>query len=182
MRIIFLALIVFSCNNNVNLPKQKAYFAPEFEIPTYKKISLDCNYSFNINSQASINNIKNCNYEIYYKNLNAKIFINQIVLSNSIEKVLNTFNQKINENSRLSDQIIQSNYVNIDKKIYSKLYSFVGNSPSNIQFYVTNQTDKFLTGSLFFETKPNYDSLFPYIDYIRNDIKKMVDSFRWIYE
>lgn len=182
MRIIFLALIVFSCNNNVNLPKQKAYFAPEFEIPTYKKISLDCNYSFNINSQASINNIKNCNYEIYYKNLNAKIFINQIVLSNSIEKVLNTFNQKINENSRLSDQIIQSNYVNIDKKIYSKLYSFVGNSPSNIQFYVTNQTDKFLTGSLFFETKPNYDSLFPYINYIRNDIKKMVDSFRWIYE
>lgn len=182
MRIIFLALIVFSCHNNVNLPKQKAYFAPEFEIPTYKKISLDCNYSFNINSQASINNIKNCNYEIYYKNLNAKIFINQIVLSNSIEKVLNTFNQKINENSRLSDQIIQSNYVNIDKKIYSKLYSFVGNSPSNIQFYVTNQTDKFLTGSLFFETEPNYDSLFPYIDYIRNDIKKMVDSFRWIYE
>lgn len=182
MRIIFLALIVFSCNNNVNLPKQKAYFAPEFEIPTYKKISLDCNYSFNINSQASINNIKNCNYEIYYKNLNAKIFINQIVLSNSIETVLNTFNQKINENSRLSDQIIQSNYVNIDKKIYSKLYSFVGNSPSNIQFYVTNQTDKFLTGSLFFETEPNYDSLFPYIDYIRNDIKKMVDSFRWIYE
>ena len=182
MRIIFLSLIVFSCNNNVNLPKQKAYFAPEFEIPTYKKISLDCNYSFNINSQASINNIKNCNYEIYYKNLNAKIFINQIVLSNSIETVLNTFNQKINENSRLSDQIIQSNYVNIDKKIYSKLYSFVGNSPSNIQFYVTNQTDKFLTGSLFFETEPNYDSLFPYIDYIRNDIKKMVDSFRWIYE
>ena len=182
MRIIFLALIVFSCNNNVNLPKQKAYFAPEFEIPTYKKISLDCNYTFNINFQASINNIKNCNYEIYYKNLNAKIFINQIVLSNSIEKVLNTFNQKINENSRLSDQIIQSNYVNIDKKIYSKLYSFVGNSPSNIQFYVTNQTDKFLTGSLFFETEPNYDSLFPYIDYIRNDIKKMVDSFRWIYE
>tara|TARA_X000000950_G_scaffold29879_1_gene32331 strand:+ start:1934 stop:2482 length:549 start_codon:yes stop_codon:yes gene_type:complete len=182
MRIIFFALIVYSCNNNVNLPKQKAYFAPEFEIPTYKKISLDCNYRFNINSQASINNIKNCNYEIYYKNLNAKIFINQIVLSNSIEKVLNTFNQKINENSRLSDQIIQSNYVNIDKKIYSKLYSFVGNSPSNIQFYVTNQTDKFLTGSLFFETEPNYDSLFPYIDYIRNDIKKMVDSFRWIYE
>ena len=182
MRIIFFALIVYSCNNNVNLPKQKAYFAPEFEIPTYKKISLDCNYSFNINSQASINNIKNCNYEIYYKNLNAKIFINQIVLSNSIERVVNIFNQKINENSRLSDQIIQSDYVNIDKKIYSKLYSFVGNSPSNIQFYVTNQTDKFLTGSLFFETKPNYDSLFPYIDYIRNDIKKMVDSFRWIYE
>ena len=182
MRIIFLALIVFSCNNNFNLPKQKAYFAPEFEIPTYKKISLDCNYSFNINSQASINNIKNCNYEIYYKNLNAKIFINQIVLSNSLERVVNTFNQKINENSRLSDQIIQSDYVNIDKKTYSKLYSFVGNSPSNIQFYVTNQTDKFLTGSLFFETEPNYDSLFPYIDYIRNDIKKMVDSFRWIYE
>lgn len=182
MRIFFLALIVLSCNNNVNLPKQKAYFAPELEIPTYKKIFLDCNYNLYINSQASIHNIKNCNYEIYYKNLNAKIFINQIVLSNSIKRVLNTFNQKIKENSRFSDQIIESDYVNTDKKTYSKLYSFVGNSPSNIQFYLTNQTDKFLTGSLFFETEPNYDSLLPYIDYIRNDIKKMVDSFRWINE
>ena len=43
-------------------------------------------------------------------------------------------------------------------------------------------SNNFITGSLYFETKPNYDSLYPYINYIRNDIRKMVDSFEWTNE
>ena len=66
-------------------------------------------------------------------------------------------------------------------KITDEVSLFLNNNSRPELFFEANKY-KFLTGSLFFETKPNYDSLFPYIDYIRNDIKKMVDSFRWIYE
>ena len=58
------------------------------------------------------------------------------------------------------------------KKYIPNFFHFVGDSPSNIQFYITDMSDKFINGSLFFDAKPNYDSLFPYIDYVRNDIKK----------
>ena len=88
----------------------------------------------------------------------------------------------IGENSKFSDQIIESEYIDLDKNIYSRLYSFIGDSPANIQFYLTDMSNNFITGSLYFETKPNYDSLYPYINYIRNDIRKMVDSFEWTNE
>ena len=182
MRVILLLLLIYSYNSDVNLPKQKAFFAPNLESPTYKKSNLDCNYTLLINTKSSINNFNNCNYEIHYKNLNSKIFINQINFSNTIDELKSVFDQKVFENSKFSDQIIESEYVDLDKNIYSRLYSFIGDSPANIQFYLTDMSNNFITGSLYFETKPNYDSLYPYINYIRNDIRKMVDSFEWTNE
>ncbi|MAR62759.1 MAG: hypothetical protein CMC45_02685 [Flavobacteriaceae bacterium] len=182
MRIFLILLLIYSCNNNTTLPKQKAFFAPKLETPTYKNSNLDCNYNLLINSKSSINNFNNCNYEIYYKDLNSKIFINQINFSSTIDELKNMFDQKVLENSKFSNQIIESEYIDLDKNIYSRLYSFIGDSPANIQFYLTDMSNNFITGSLYFETKPNYDSLYPYINYIRNDIRKMVDSFEWTNE
>ena len=182
MRVFVLLIFVLSCDKIADLPKQKSFFAPDFKMTHYVESNIGCKYNFLINSKALISNLKNCNYNIEYKNLNSKIYINQISYFENIEVLLDAFDQKIIENSKFSDQIIESEYIDFERKIYSKLFSFVGDSPSNIQFYVTDMSDKFINGSLFFNTKTNYDSLFPYIDYVRNDIKKMVDSFNWTYE
>lgn len=179
MRVFVLLFFVLSCDKIADLPKQRSFFAPDFQLTHYVESNIGCKYNFLINSKALISNIKNCNYNIEYKNLNSKIYINHINYFENIELLLNTFDQKVIENSKFSDQIIESEYIDIERKIYSKLFSFVGDSPSNIQFYVTDMSDKFINGSLFFDAKTNYDSLLPYIDYVRNDIKKMVDSFNW---
>ena len=89
--------VIYSCNSDVNLPKQKAFFAPNLEIPTYKNSNLDCNYNLLINSKSSINNFNDCNYEIHYKNLNSKIFINQINFSSTIDELKSVFDQNLNE-------------------------------------------------------------------------------------
>ena len=78
--------------------------------------------------------------------------------------------------------ILTSEYSNFDKKVYSKLFFFVGDSPSNIQFYLTDSLSNFLSASVYFNSRPNYDSLYPYIHYIRSDIKKIIESFDWINE
>ena len=47
MRVILMLFVIYSCNSDVNLPKQKAFFAPNLESPTYKKSNLDfCNKIF----------------------------------------------------------------------------------------------------------------------------------------
>ena len=74
-----------------------------------------------------------------------------------------------------SEMCIRDRY----KDVFSKVYFFVGESPSNIQFFITDSTQNFLSASLLFDSKPNYDSLLPYIHYIRNDIKKIIESFDW---
>ena len=92
------------------------------------------------------------------------------------------FDEKVFNNSEYSDQILTSEYSNFDKKVYSKLFFFVGDSPSNIQFYLTDSLSNFLSASVYFNSRPNYDSLYPYIHYIRSDIKKIIESFDWINE
>jgi len=58
-------------------------------------------------------------------------------------------------------------------------YDLKGNVASQSQFYVTDSTRHFLSGALYFETKPNYDSILPAINYIQKDMMHLIESLRW---
>jgi gliding motility-associated lipoprotein GldD len=42
-----------------------------------------------------------------------------------------------------------------------------GNAATNSQFYVTDSTRHFVTGSVYFTCKPNFDSIMPAASYIK---------------
>ena len=182
MRILLTVIfsLLFSCDNQY-LPKQKGYFAPEFSLPKYVSQS-NCNFKFLRNLKTSVIQVDECNLEIYYKKLDAKIYFNQINFSNNFRELSSKFEERILNNSEYADQILTSEYTDINSDIYSKIYFFVGDTPSNIQFYITDSLNSYIFSSLYFNSKPNYDSLLPYIHYIRSDIKKIVESFVWINE
>ena len=171
-------LFFYSCDNTT-LPKQKGYFAPEFYKPQYETIETICDNSFIKNKDSKINFFNNCNYEIVYNKINAKIYVNNIKLDNNFQSASMKFDEKIFNNSEYADQILTSEYSNISSQTFSRMFSFVGDTPSNIQYYITDSIKNFLSANLYFNSKPNYDSLLPYIHYIRNDIKKMIESFEW---
>ena len=58
-------------------------------------------------------------------------------------------------------------------------YEVVGNAASQAQFYVTDSTQHFLSGSLYFYVKPNYDSILPATEYVKNDIRKIMETLQW---
>ncbi len=60
-----------------------------------------------------------------------------------------------------------------------KLFDLGGNVASSIQFYVTDSSNHFLRGSLYFNESPNADSLRPVIDFIRSDITTLMKSVEW---
>lgn len=178
---IFYALIFFilvSCDSS-KIPKQNAFFAPEFNPSTYNLTTTDCNYVFLKNKIAGIEYIDNCNFNIIYENLNAKIFFSSINLNNNFPEIIKIFDERIIENSSNVTEVKVSEYVNNQNLVYSRVFKYVGNAPSNIQFYLTDSTSNFLAGSLFFNTEPNYDSLLPYINYIKSDVRKLIENFKW---
>lgn len=66
------------------------------------------------------------------------------------------------------------------KQVYGLLYQIRGKeAASPIQFYVTDSTDHFLRGALYFEVTPNNDSLSPVIRYIEEDIRQLMKSLEW---
>ena len=50
------------------------------------------------------------------------------------------------------------------------MYEITGNAASHIQFHITDSTNNFIKGSLYFYAKPNYDSILPAVAYIKEDI------------
>jgi gliding motility-associated lipoprotein GldD len=64
-------------------------------------------------------------------------------------------------------------------KIYGILYDLKGNTATSIQFYVTDSTNHYLRGSLYFSAEPNADSLAPLIDFFREDIVHLIETLKW---
>ena len=74
---------------------------------------------------------------------------------------------------------IKKAFINAEKKVYGMFYEVSGNAASQSQFYVTDSINHFVTGSLYFYAKPNYDSILPAAIYLQNDIRKIMESLEW---
>ncbi len=76
---------------------------------------------------------------------------------------------------------IRESIVNDSKsQIYGTVYTIEGkDAASPFQFYVTDSTQHFLRGALYFYTRPNNDSLEPVISFIIDDIDHLIGTLEW---
>lgn len=75
---------------------------------------------------------------------------------------------------------IETEVVSIPQKnLFGLIYDLGGSVASPVQFYLTDSTDHFLRGSLYFNARPNPDSIKPVLEYVRSDIDRMISSVEW---
>lgn len=171
-------LLITSCKDEV-LPKPKAYLKLEYPTTTYALTESTCSYQFEKSENALIKHKKNCWMELYYKNLNATIFITYRPIDNNLDEVLKEAEKLTFEHTVKADAINSQAFENIEKKVYGRLYSVEGNAASNLQFHLTDSSKHIITGALYFYSKPNYDSIVPAIRYIEKDVKHLIETFQW---
>jgi gliding motility-associated lipoprotein GldD len=58
-------------------------------------------------------------------------------------------------------------------------FNMEGPSASPFQFFLTDSTRHFLRGSLYFNTRPNPDSLAPMVNFVKADILQIIESLEW---
>lgn len=63
--------------------------------------------------------------------------------------------------------------------VHGIAFDIAGPAASPFQFFLTDTTNHFLRGALYFETQVNPDSLAPVIDYVKEDIFKIVETLSW---
>ncbi|MDX9749924.1 MAG: hypothetical protein RBT71_02460 [Flavobacteriales bacterium] len=66
-----------------------------------------------------------------------------------------------------------------DAHVYGTVFNVEGDVASPLVFYLTDSTDHFLYGSLYFHARPNADSLAPVTDRIRADVRHMIATLEW---
>ncbi len=175
--ILVFGVLFVACKEEV-LPKPKAKLRLEYSKPELTELLTD-NFRFNYNESAEVEIKNSTSLTLEYPEMKGEIFINYRKVDNNIEKLLSDAQKLSYEHSVKADGIIEQPFVSKEHKVYGMFYEVSGNAASQAQFYVTDSTEHFLTGSLYFLTKPNYDSIYPAAAYLQNDIRGIMETLRW---
>ena len=164
---LFLALAVFSigCKEEV-LPKPKAMLRLEYPKADYQTADTDCVYTFDQNSLSNIKENKDCSLVLDYPMMKGSIYLTYKPVQGNLDTLLVDAQKLSYEHVVKADNIVEQPFINQEDGVYGMFYEVSGNAASQSQFYVTDSTDHFVTGSLYFYAKPNYDSILPAAMYL----------------
>tara|TARA_Y100001947_G_scaffold16379_1_gene12079 strand:- start:5141 stop:5722 length:582 start_codon:yes stop_codon:yes gene_type:complete len=179
-------IVLFGCENYF-LPKQSAYLRLDYPKPEYKLIDdKDFPFFFEVNTRLSeisdIDiNLRSIDFIINYNQLNAQINF-QYKNVNSSEKLkayILDLKSTIETHSMMANSVKIKDYSLKEKNIFGRIFDLSGNVASPYQFYLTDSINNIISGLVYFNIKPNYDSILPAINYIENDIIHLIESFDW---
>lgn len=177
--LLILLLSIFSCKDEV-LPKPASYLRLDYPEAEYVYFENNASpFAFEINSKAIIKGGKDFGFAISYPKMKATIYLTYKPVKNNIEKLLHDAQKLTYEHVIKADDILEQPYLNPSQKVYGMFYQVDGNAATNSQFYVTDSTKHFVTGSVYFYAKPNYDSIMPAASYVRNDMQRLMETLKW---
>lgn len=175
--------LLAACQSEQPIPKPIGYFRIEVPDYTYLKKTPDCPFTFEISSLSRIEYFdkpeEDCWFDIYYPNFKARVHMTYKKLDKDLAGHLEharamAYEHQIKANS------IQSTVVNrADSKVYGLTYKLGGQVASAYQFYLTDSLNHFLRGSLYFEARPNPDSIQPALTIIQDDMSHFIENFEW---
>jgi gliding motility-associated lipoprotein GldD len=84
-----------------------------------------------------------------------------------------------NEHNRKADANSDYVFTNDDNRVYGLLFEIEGQVASPFQFVLTDSSRHALRGALYFNNKPEPDSMRPIIAFVRRDMVHMMNTLRW---
>lgn len=173
-----LLAVLSSCKEDP-IPKPPAQLRLDYAAAEYRTYSADCPFAFEMNKAALLKSKRDCNLTIDYPDMKATIYLTYKPVSGNIRLLLKDAQKLTYEHVIKADNIVEQPFVNRGGKVYGMFYEVNGNAATNSQFYVTDSIAHFIEGSVYFYAKPNFDSVMPAVDYVKKDMKKIMESIRW---
>jgi gliding motility-associated lipoprotein GldD len=175
----FLILILASCAKDP-LPKPSGELRLEYPTPKYQNFNLNFPFTFDYSTFSKIQEArKDYGFYISYPKMKAKVFITYFPINNDLKIHVKDAEKLVYEHTIKATSIDTQSFSYPDKKVFGNFYELKGPSASNLQFYVTDSTKHFLTANLYFNSRPKPDSLAPAVDYIKRDMRHILDTFKW---
>ena len=175
-----LAIMFFSCSDDYS-PRPVGYFRIALKPHKYRSAEIPCPFTFEYSDYAQLIAIDSakCWYNIYYPDYGATVYLTYIKLNGDLAEHLSQTQKLTYEHEIKANKIIRKAISFPDKKVYGLKYRLSGEVASFIQFYLTDSTDHFLRGALYFNSYVNADSLAPVVEYMDAEIRYFTNSFVW---
>lgn len=181
-----LLLVITACQNNDYSPKPKAYFRIEFPKKQYAEFNQPVPFNFEYPTYASIEQDKSRDaqkdwYNLHFKQFNGFLHLTYYDVSGKGE-----YDEMVEDARKLAFKhtikatAIDQKVINYpDRRVYGIYYAIEGNTASSVQFFLTDSAKHYFRGALYFNERPQYDSIEPVVKFIKKDIDKMISTFKW---
>ncbi len=182
--LIFFLVTLYSCKNEITIPKPATYLNLKLPSHAYHRFKSECNYSFEIPTLFTLQDVylektKTCHKDIHLGPLNGVIHFSYVTINKPISEYINYCIQKIDEHKVKAIAIEDMNVLRPKSKVYGTLFELQGDVASPFHFYLTDSTKHFASGVIYFNTRPNYDSIKPVLDYIKIDLLHLMNTIEW---
>ncbi len=167
-----------SCVENYT-PNPRAFYKINLPAKSYQLIKGDCPFIFEVPVYSRLlNTSKNCFYDLYFPGQNGTLHISYFSLKDNLLEHIEESRRLAYKHDMIADGIIEQLYVNETSNVYGILYDYYGVTATATQFFLTDSVKHFFRGALYFNTEVS-DSLLPVNNFLKEDIKHIIESFRW---
>lgn len=186
--VVLAILFIISCNSNFT-PKPRGYYKTSFPAHEYQAFDQPgYPYQFEFPKYATI--IKDTSFfedkpenpwwiNIDFPRFNSRIYISyKSLVDNDFDKMVSDAYNLTYKHS-LKASFIEDSLFRTVNKVSGVMFKVGGNAATASQFFLTDSVDHFLRGALYFDAPPNEDSLKPVNDFLVEDLKHLINSFRW---
>jgi gliding motility-associated lipoprotein GldD len=186
--LVVLFVSVVACNSTYT-PKRQGYFKIDFPKHEYK-IFDQPGYPYTFEYPVYSNIIKDTTFfedkpeNPYWINIDIPRFGGKIYISykevgkNELTKLVNDAYNMTYKHSTRATEIVDS-AMRTATGVSGVFFSVGGNAATAKQFFVTDSVKHFLRGALYFDASPNEDSLGVVNNFLQDDMKHLINTFRW---
>ena len=183
--LLFLLPFCFACDQEFT-PKPKGYNRIDLLPPKYRPLTEKHPYFFEYSAYAKVLRDSSRLSEpdwinVYYPRHKANVQLTYKPLKGN-EKAFYSLVEdarKLTSKHEIKAYAIDESLIKTPNGKSAFVFELSGEVPSQFQFYVSDTTNHFLRGALYFRTATANDSLAPVIEYIKKDIIHMLNTLEW---
>jgi gliding motility-associated lipoprotein GldD len=151
---------LLACENTPT-PKPVGYFRIDLPEKNYQVTdSLPFPFQFELPQYASAN-LKRTAEDSRFLNIdfvqyNARVHMSYLKVDTNLPKLLEDARTLVYKHLEKAQDISETSIYDEAKRVFGVFYNLDGNTASGSQFYITDSTNHFLRGALYFNVVPNF--------------------------
>lgn len=165
------------------IPKPHGYFRLDLPEQAYRTWSDSATFSSEVPVYAKVTKrpAKDAArwFDIRFVQQRATVHLTWSPVNGDLQRLIEDAHTFKNTHQVKAAKIRSDRTLNDSTRVFGTTFEVEGDVASPFVFYLTDSTKNFLYGALYFEARPNADSLAPVTARIREDMRHMIATLRW---
>ncbi len=183
IEVLFLSVVLMMSCSEDPVPKPRGYFRIDLPEQAYRTWTDSATFSAEVPVYAKVGIRSRKDqarwFDVRFRGQRATAHLTWSPVDNDLQDLIEDAHTFKSTHQAKAAKISTERILNDSAKVFGTLFDIEGDVASPFVFYVTDSTKNFLYGTLYFDNRPNADSLAPVTARLRADLRHMLATLRW---